>query len=208
MIKWRQESIVIPTSIVMAAEELALEELMDGNKRYKGTNQKYPHQTVARRQAIRNSQKPFAVILSCADSRVPPELIFDQGLGDLFVIRVAGHVIDDAVLASVEFAVTVLDAPLVMVLGHTQCGAVEGTVGGGELPGSLSKLAAAIQPAVASAKEQPGDLVDNAIKTNANMTTVQLLTRSHLLKQAAAEEQVRIVAALYKLDTGAVELMA
>jgi carbonic anhydrase len=139
---------------------------------------------------------------------VPPELIFDQGLGDLFVIRVAGHVVDDAVLASVEFAVTMLYAPLVMVLGHTQCGAVEATISGGELPGSLSKLAAAIQPAVASAKEQPGDLVDNAIKTNANMTAVQLLTRSPLLKQAAADAQVKIVVALYKLDTGAVELLA
>jgi carbonic anhydrase len=138
---------------------------------------------------------------------VPPELIFDQGLGDLFVIRVAGHVVDDAVLASVEFAVIVLDSSLVMVLGHTQCGAVEATISGGELPGSLSKLAAAIQPAVASAKEQPGDLVDNAIRTNANMTAVQLLTRSPLLKQATADEQVKIVAALYKLDTGAVELL-
>ena len=195
------------TSIFMSAQELALEKLMDGNKRYQVTNQAYPHQTVDRRQTLLNGQKPFAVILSCADSRVPPELIFDQGLGDLFVIRVAGHVVDDAVLASVEFAVIVLDTPLVMVLGHTQCGAVEATISGGDLPGSLSKLAAAIQPAVASAKEQPGDLVDNAIKTNANMTAVQLLTRSPLLKQATAGEQVKFVTALYKLDTGAVELL-
>jgi carbonic anhydrase len=198
---------MLHTAIGMSAQELALEKLMDGNKRYQVTNQTYPHQTVAHRQTLLNSQNPFAVILSCADSRVPPELIFDQGLGDLFVIRVAGHVVDDAVLASVEFAVTMLYAPLVMVLGHTQCGAVEATISGGELPGSLSKLAAAIQPAVASAKEQPGDLVDNAIKTNANMTAVQLLTRSPLLKQATADAQVKIVVALYKLDTGAVELL-
>jgi carbonic anhydrase len=199
---------MIHTSIVMSAQELALENLMDGNKRYQVTNQKYPHQTVSRRQTLLNSQKPFAVILSCADSRVPPELIFDQGLGDLFVIRVAGHVVDDVVLASVEFAIIVLDVPLVMVLGHTQCGVVEATISGGELPGSLSKLAVAIQPAVALAKEQPGDLVDNAIKTNANMTAEQLLARSKLLKQATDDEQVKIVVALYRLDTGAVELLA
>jgi carbonic anhydrase len=192
----------------MSAQELALVKLMDGNKRYQATNQTYPHQTLDRRQTLLNSQKPFAVILSCADSRVPPELIFDQGLGDLFVIRVAGHIVDDAVLASVEFAVAVLEAPLVMVLGHTQCGAVEATISGVELPGSLSKLAAAIQPAVVSAKEQPGDIVDNAIKSNANMTAEQLLTRSPLLKQATVDEQVKIVTALYKLDTGAVELLA
>jgi len=196
------------TAIVMSAQELALEKLMDGNKRYQVTKQTYPHQTEAHRQTLLNSQNPFAVILSCADSRVPPELIFDQGLGDLFVIRVAGHVVDEAVLASVEFAVAVLDAPLVMVLGHTQCGAVEATISGVELPGTLSKLAAAIQPAVASAKEQPGDLVESAIKTNANMTALQLLTRSPLLKQASAEGRVIIVAALYKLDTGSVELLA
>lgn len=195
------------TSIIMSAKELGLEKLMDGNKRYQVTNQIYPHQTVAHRQALCNGQKPFAVILSCADSRVPPELIFDQGLGDLFVIRVAGHVVDDTVLASVEFAVTVLDVPLVMVLGHTQCGAVEATISGAELPGSLFKLIAAIQPAVASAMEQPGDLVDNAIKTNTNMTAERLLTRSPLLKQAAADERVKIVAAQYKLNTGAVELL-
>ncbi len=134
----------------MPAQDLALEKLMDGNRRYQVTNQTYPHQTVARRQALRERQKPFAVILSCADSRVPPELIFDQGLGDLFVIRVAGHVVDDAVLASAEFAVTVLSVPLVMVLGHSQCGAVQAAIRGGELPGNLPKLVAAIQPAVAA----------------------------------------------------------
>jgi carbonic anhydrase len=191
----------------MSAQELALEKLMEGNNRYQVINQTYPHQTVDRRQTLLNSQKPFAVILSCADSRVPPELIFDQGLGDLFVIRVAGYVVDDVVLASVEFAITMLDAPLVMILGHTQCGAVEATISGGKLPGSLSKLAAAIERAVASSKEQPGDLLDNAIKTNAIMTAEQLLTRSPLLKQAAADDQIKIVAALYKLDTSSVELL-
>ena len=199
---------MIHTSTVMSAQELALEKLMDGNKRYQSTNPTYPHQTLDRRQSLLNSQNPFAVILGCADSRVPPELIFDQGLGDLFVIRVAGHVVDDVVLASVEFAVNVLGVPLVMVLAHTQCGAVKGAISGVELPGSLSRLAASIQPAVASAKSQPGDLVDNAIKSNANMTAVQLLSRSPLLKRAAADGLVQIVTALYKLETGSVELLA
>ncbi len=189
-------------------QDLALEKLIDGNRRYQLASQTYPHQTVARRQALRDGQKPFAVILGCADSRVPPELIFDRGLGDLFVIRVAGHVVDDTVLASVEFAVTLLGVPLVMVLGHSQCGAVEATISGADLPGSLSKVAAAIQPAVAAAEELSGDLVDNATRTNANMTAVQLTNRSLLLAKSVADERVKIVAALYDLDTGAVELFA
>jgi len=192
---------------VMTAHNLALEKLLDGNRRYQVAKQVYPHQTAARRHALRDGQKPFALILSCADSRVPPELVFDQGLGDLFVIRVAGHVIDDSVLASVEFAVAVLGVPLVMVLGHSQCGAVEATINGGELPGSLSKLVTAIQPAVAAARKLPGDLADNAVKTNARMTAEQLLTHNPLLKQSEADEQLKIVAALYDLDSGAVELL-
>jgi carbonic anhydrase len=192
---------------VMSAHDMALEKLIDGNRRYQVGKQTYPHQTAARRQALRDGQKPFALILSCADSRVPPELIFDQGLGDLFVVRVAGHVVDDTVLASVEFAVIVLGVSLVMVLGHSHCGAVEAAGGGGELPGSLSKLAAAIQPAVDAAKELPGDLADNAVKTNAKMTAVKLFTRSSFLKQAASDDQVKIVVAHYDLDTGVVELL-
>lgn len=198
---------MIHSPTVLEAHELALEKLMDGNRRYQAAKQTYPHQTAARRQALRDGQKPFALILSCADSRVPPELIFDQGLGDLFVIRVAGHVVDDTVLASVEFAVIVLGVSLSMVLGHSQCGAVEATIGGGELPGSLSKLAAAIQPAVAAAKELPGDLANNAVNTNAKMTAEKLLARSSLLKQSASDDKVKIVAALYDLATGVVELL-
>lgn len=197
---------MIHTPGVMPAQDQALEKLLAGNRRYRAKNQTYPHQTVARRQALRDRQQPFAVILSCADSRVPPELIFDQGLGDLFVVRVAGHVVDDAVLASVEFAVTVLGVPLVMVLGHSQCGAVVAAISGGELPGSLPKLVSAIQPAVAAAKELPGNLVDNVVRANAGMTA-QLLTRSPLLEQSVTGEQVKIVAALYDLGTGVVELL-
>jgi carbonic anhydrase len=197
-----------PMMHVHFAQDLALEKLMEGNRRYQVASQAYPHQTLARRQALRYSQRPFAVILGCADSRVPPELIFDQGLGDLFVIRVAGHVVDNTVLASVEFAVTILGVPLVMVLGHSHCGAVEAAISGAELPGSLSKVAAAIQPAVAAAEELPGDLVDNATKTNASMTAVELTNRSPLLAKAVKDEQVKIVAAYYDLDTGAVGLLA
>lgn len=192
---------------VMPAYELALERLMDGNKRYETAKQTYPHQTASRRQALREGQKPFALVLSCADSRVPPELIFDQGLGDLFVIRVAGHAVDDTVLASVEFAILLLDVSLVMVLGHSQCGAVEAACGGGELPGNMSKLVAAIQPAVAAAKKLPGSLAENAVKINAKMTAEKLLARSSLLRQSASDDRVKIVVALYTLDTGVVELL-
>ena len=198
---------MIHSPTVMPAHNLALEKLLNGNRRYQVAKQTHSHQTAARRHDLLDDQKPFSCILSCADSRVPPELIFDQGLGDLFVIRVAGHVIDASVLASTEFAVAMLGVPLVMVLGHSQCGAVEATVRGGELPDSLSTIVAAIQPAVTLAKEMPGELVDNAIKINTRMTAVQLLTRSSLLGQAATNEQVKIVAAIYDLYSGSIEIL-
>jgi carbonic anhydrase len=118
----------------------ALQKLIDGNKRYVDFKRTYPDQDQVRLKAVAQDQHPFAVILGCADSRVPPELLFDQGLGDLFVIRVAGNILDDGTLASIEFATAELGVPLVMVLGHERCGAVAATLNGGEIPGHISRL--------------------------------------------------------------------
>jgi carbonic anhydrase len=128
----------VPTTPIGDGGEVLLR-LMNGNKLYVAGEPRHPHQTLERRVEVANGQKPFAAILGCSDSRVPPEILFDQGLGDLFVIRVAGNVVDDAVQGSIEYAVEELAVPLVMVLGQGRCGAVKAAVDvvekGSQLPG-------------------------------------------------------------------------
>jgi carbonic anhydrase len=195
-----------PTADMPTAEQ-AMERLMAGNKRYVASKQTHPHQTRERCVELSAGQYPFAVILGCADSRVPPEVIFDQGLGDLFVIRVAGNVLDDIVVGSVEYAAAHLHTPLIVVLGHAKCGAVGATVAGGELEGHLPSLAEAIQPAVDQVRDLPGDLVDNAVRANAKMVAEQLRSSQPVLAELANAGELKIVAARYDLDTGLVELL-
>lgn len=186
----------------------ALERLQAGNQRYVVGQMNHPRQDATQRQSLSESQQPFAVILGCADSRVSPTVVFDQGLGDLFIIRVAGNIADDAVLGSIEFATAVLNTQLVVVLGHSKCGAVGATVQGGELPGHLPSLAAAIQPAVDSVKDQPGDMVDNAVRANAKLVAQQLSTNESVLAGLVKGGQLQVVAARYDLDSGQVEFLS
>src|SRR5262252_9569528 len=139
---WAQEA-----SPALSADE-ALKKLIAGNERYVRAKVNHPDESLARRKELTTGQHPFAVILGCADSRVSPELLFDEGLGDLFVIRVAGNIVDDAVLGSIEYAVEHLDTKLIVVLGHEKCGAVSAAVEGGDVPGHLKALVAAIQASV------------------------------------------------------------
>ncbi|MBW2208499.1 MAG: carbonic anhydrase [Deltaproteobacteria bacterium] len=185
----------------------ALQRLLDGNRRYVGSRQTHPDQEPDRRLALRAGQHPFAVILGCADSRVPPEVIFDQGLGDLFVIRVAGNVLDDMILGSMEYAEIHLNTPLIMVLGHSQCGAVEATVEGGQMEGHISSLTSAIQPAVDRAKDRPGSLVNNAVKANAKMVAENLKTSGAHFTELVSAGRLLILAAYYDLETGIVEIL-
>lgn len=185
----------------------ALQRLLDGNRRYVDARQMHPDQEPERRLALKAGQHPFAVILGCADSRVPPEVIFDQGLGDLFVIRVAGNVLDDMILGSMEYAEIHLNTPLIMVLGHSQCGAVEATVGGGPMEGHISSLTSVIQPAVDLAKDQTGDLVENAVKANARMVSEDLKTAGAHFTELVDVGKLLIVAAYYDLETGVVEVL-
>ncbi len=143
----------------MVSKEKALELLIEGNQRFASGNPAYPNQGAERRLEGLNGQSPFAVIIGCADSRIPPEILMDQGIGDLFVIRVAGNIIDDAILGSVEYAVAHLGSPLVMVLGHNLCGAVQAAIDGGEAPGHIGALVEAIQPAVDAIKADEADLL-------------------------------------------------
>ena len=118
----------------------ALARLLAGNHRYVSGTVAHPNQTAGRRRAVAGSQHPFATILGCADSRVPPEVVFDQGLGDLFVVRVAGNIADPAAVASIEYSAEHLGVGLIVVVGHSRCGAVDAAVKGGEAPGHLSVL--------------------------------------------------------------------
>lgn len=185
----------------------AMEKLMTGNKQFVGAKFGHPNQTTERRMELTSGQHPFATIVSCSDSRVPPEIIFDQGLGDLFVIRVAGNVIDDLALGSIEYAADHLSVPLIMVLGHEKCGAVTATVEGGEAHGHLDAFMNAIKPAVEKAKALPGDRVDNAVIANVKMVVEQLQSSKPILAELVKEGKLKIVGARYDLDTGAVEIL-
>lgn len=185
----------------------ALQRLMEGNARYVAGKATHPHQDAARRAEVATVQKPLAIIVTCADSRVGPEVVFDQGLGDIFVLRVAGNVADDDVQASIEYAVEHLGVNLVMVLGHERCGAVKAALAGGELPGHLAGLIERIRPAVESTRGQPGDALDNAVAANARLVAGQLRASRPLLQPRVAAGSLAVVAARLDLDTGAVELL-
>jgi carbonic anhydrase len=182
--------------------DAVLAELKAGNQHHVKAQYTHPHQSGARRQELARGQQPHAVILTCADSRVPPEIVFDRGLGDLFVIRVAGNVAPDAEVASIEYAVEHLHTPLVVVMGHQSCGAVAAAIEGGDAPGHLPALVNAIRPAVEKARKLPGDLSDNAIRVNVEDVVEQLRTSQPVLAHEVAAGKLRIVGAVYSLATG------
>ena len=190
----------------------ALQRLLDGNKRYVSTNFAHPDQTAERRIEVANAQYPFACILGCSDSRVPAEIVFDQGLGDLFMVRVAGNVASSGeVLASIEFAVAELQVPLVLVLGHKRCGAVtaavDAVVRGSVAPGHIGSLVDAIRPAVARVQGALGDMLDNAVRANVELVVAQLARNEPILAPAVREGRLRITGARYDLDTGQVDII-
>ena len=188
--------------------DAVLKDLQQGNARFVAGKAKHPDESVAHRKELAGGQHPEAVILGCADSRVPPELVFDEGLGDLFVVRVAGNVADPVDVGSVEYAVEHLGVGVVVVLGHHSCGAVTSTVeAGGKAEGNIGAILAEIQPAVEQAKASPGKegLVDDAVHLNAQRTAAALVERSPILKKAVEEKKLKIVAAVYDLKSGQVE---
>lgn len=191
----------------------AWQRLLAGNQRYQTARFEHPHQSVARRAETAAGQKPFALVLSCADSRVTPELVFDQGIGDLFVVRVAGNVLDNTTLGSLEFAVAEFGAPLLVVLGHERCGAVKATIEAVEhkapqpaAPGEIPSIVKALTPAVMQIKNNPGDLLDNSVRSNIALVVAQLRQARPVLASAQQSGKLKIVGARYDLDSGAVEI--
>ena len=201
-------TLVVFTAFAQQAAPTAdsvLAELKAGNANHAAKQYHHPHETAARQRELTSGQHPHAAVLACADSRVPPEIVFDQGLGDLFVIRVAGNIAEEGELASLEYAAEHLHVPLVVVLGHQKCGGVTAAVDGGELPGHMPSIVHAIEPAVVKARTMPGDLVDNAVHVNVEMVVDQLRASKPVLSEAVDKHQLRIVGAVYSLDTGRVE---
>jgi carbonic anhydrase len=188
----------------------ALRALLEGNARYVEAKLTHPDQTAARRAELVGEQHPFAVIFGCSDSRVPAEIVFDQGLGDLFVVRVAGPVLDDAVLGSLEFAALELAVPLILVLGHERCGAVTAALDvldkGTTPPGHISHLVDAISPAVKRVRGRPGDVLDNAVRANIELVVEKLRTSRQVLAAQVSSGKLRIVGARYDLDSGRVDV--
>jgi carbonic anhydrase len=186
-----------------AADVLA--ELKAGNEHHATKHYQHPHQTAARQRELTTTQHPHATILSCADSRVAPEIVFDQGLGDLFDVRVAGNIAGDAEIASIEYAADHLGVPVLVVLGHQRCGAVTAATEPGEAPGHLPVLIAAIRPAVEQARGMPGDAIDNAVRINVENVVRQLTGSQPVLAGLTAAGRLQVVGAVYSLDTGKIE---
>jgi len=188
----------------------ALQRLLDGNRRFAAGMKPRADVSARRRAELAFGQEPIAAIVSCSDSRVPPELIFDQGLGDLFVCRVAGNVIDGVIAGSIEFAVSVLGTPLILILGHEECGALNAAVtaveGGGAVSPNIDLLVDALRMPVLRVRDQPGSLLNNAIEENVRCG-VQRLRFEPELMPLLRDGSVAIAGGVYSLKSGLVTLL-
>jgi carbonic anhydrase len=188
--------------------DAALQKLLDGNSRFVNQKRTNPRQDRGRLTEVAESQAPFAAILSCADSRVPAEIVFDQGLGDLFVCRVAGNIATSEEIGSLEFGTMVLGAKVLMVIGHERCGAVKATIEGGRFPGQIGRLIDGIQVGVERAEKEPGqNKLDRAIRANVRYQ-VEKLGKSTVIGDLVDKGQLKLVGAYYDLDTGKIALLS
>jgi carbonic anhydrase len=184
----------------------ALKLLLEGNQRFISGRLDHPNQTPARRVEVAKGQHPFAAVLACSDSRTAPETIFDRGLGDLFVVRVAGNVADQVVIESLDYSVKHLGVRIVMILGHNRCGAVTAAVAGHEEEGDVGPMLTELRPAVAAAKSMLGDPVEIAVRENVKLVMKNLATSEELSAMVKSGE-LKIVGGIYDLDTGKIEML-
>jgi carbonic anhydrase len=200
----------IPISLDIPNRDLttdqALRKLLAGNYRFVCRRTNNPNQSIDRLNELSNEQKPFATILGCSDSRAPLEVIFDQGLGDLFVIRVAGNVVTPSELASIEYGVSILQTKVLMVLGHSLCGAVQAALTGGHLIGHLNTLTDLIQPAIARSSRQPGNVFEAGVRENILLQTDRL-RQSSVIAQRLDEKQLKLVGGYFDFKTGDVSIL-
>src|SRR6201996_6625908 len=198
-----------PQNVV--SPDASLERLLKGNARYvKGVSRR--HDFKHEREALVGGQNPYAAILSCADSRIAPEYAFDTGRGDLFVCRVAGNFAGTETVASLEYAVAVLNTPLILVLGHDACGAVDATLKAIKddkpPPGHIPSLVDAIAPAAKAAMQQGGEVLDKAIRQNVIDNVAKLKSAAPILNAAVEQGKLQVVGGIYRLTTGTVDLVA
>ncbi|GAA2858669.1 carbonic anhydrase [Paenarthrobacter ilicis] len=199
----------MPTNLTPA---LAWERLREGNERFVSGESRHPNQDASRRSSLLEGQNPFAVIFGCADSRLAAEIIFDLGLGDAFVVRTAGQVIDDAVLGSLEYSISELQVPLIAILGHDSCGAVTATkaaVETGDMPpGFIRDLVERITPSVLTAKRNGQEDVNDMVVEHVKQTAERLADSSRVISDAIDEGRVAVIGLSYKLGEGQAALVS
>ncbi len=188
----------------------ALAALKAGNHRYATDRSVNCNNNFDRRAEVSGAQHPHAIVLGCSDSRVPPEVVFDQRLGDMFTVRIAGNIADPPAIGSIEYAVAHFSSPLIVVLGHQNCGAVKATIEAIEkhqsVPGNIASLVAAIRPAVEPLVGKGKDVLEQAIRANVHAVAKHLLASSQILSDAVTGGKLRIVGGYYRLDNGVVEV--
>ena len=193
----------------------ALQKLKDGNLRFVGGKHRHTGDSLADVKNLASGQKPYAIILTCSDSRVPPELLFDTGIGELFVIRVAGNVTDPIILGSIEYAAEHLGTPLIMILGHERCGAVKATVAAnGKAEGNIGSIVTAIQPALKQTIEagkvtekESTEFVEAVADANIALVKAAMSKQSEVLNHLVAGDKLKIVTAKYHIDHGEVAIL-
>lgn len=189
----------------------SLQKLMDGNKRYVEGKLANKDLGDTKRKELSKGQKPFAIVVTCSDSRVPPELLFDQGLGDIFVIRVAGNIVDPIALGSIEYGAEHLHSPLIFILGHSKCGAVKATLEAkGKPEGNIGEIVKKITPAAQAAKKKGGtddQILETAIKENVKNVYKDLMSKSTIIPHLIEKGELKIVGGEYSLETGKVEMI-
>jgi carbonic anhydrase len=194
---------LLPAGPVTGRQALAA--LMHGNDRYAAGHPQHPHQSIQRRHHVVPKQTPFATVLSCSDSRVPAELLFDVGIGDIFVIRTAGNVADPVAIGSIEYAVATFHTPLLVVLGHQYCGAIIATVRRYPAPGHIDSIVQLINPNIAGATDSK-EGIEAAARANARAVAASLTRESDIIGAPARERRLLVVSAIYSLETGRVSL--
>lgn len=205
--RWRAEHYVVNRDSAYADPRIGLKKLMGGNRRFVEDKSIRPRQTRADLTNTEKGQKPFAIIVGCSDSRVPNEIIFDQGVGDLFIVRTAGQVMAQASYGSIEFANAVLGSKLIVVLGHQNCGAVDAAIKRPEVPGHIVTLVNGIKGAAQKVRAMGGNMLENAIRQNVIEQVNELRDLDPMLSKRYQKGELLIVGAVYKLGTGKVEFI-
>jgi carbonic anhydrase len=185
----------------------ALSRLKEGNERFVTGKPERPNQTLEHLQLVSSEQNPFAIVLTCNDSRIIPDLVFDQGIGDLSVVKIGGNVVNDHILGTIEYVLEHLGTPLIVVMGHTNCGAVKMAAMSDQARAHIQKIIDEIKPSVDAAKLHGGDMVNNAVILNTQNSVQKIKTSKPFISMMVQQGQVEVVGAVYDMKTGKVNFL-